>query len=225
MSGLVDLPMRAPSLVGDTVAALRRRAVGAYDIDEWGLDPELVAAADPVLALRWHITVVGAQNLPAVGGAVLVFNRRLGASEPWVVARGIRQATGRFVRTVGTPDLAVVGPFLRRFGGVLDRPDEITGLLGAGQLVGLPMKRDVRNREHVGALEVARIKAAIDAGCPVVPVAAVGRELGREWKLVVGAPVAPRRRAGPLAAAELAEATRAAVQLQLDDGLSASWWW
>lgn len=225
MTAFPAVPFQAPSVAKATVATLRRRISGSYDLDEWGLDPDLVSACDPLFGLRWSITVVGADNLPAVGGALLVFNRRLGISEPWVVARGVRQATGRFVRSIGAPDHAPVGPLLRRFGGVLDRPEEVSGLLAAGQLVGVPMAREVRNREHVGELHVARVRAAIDRGCPVVPVAAVGRELGREWKLVIGEPVAPRRKAGPLAAAELVEATRAAVQVQLDDGQSASWWW
>jgi 1-acyl-sn-glycerol-3-phosphate acyltransferase len=207
-----------------SAALLARRARGAYDIDEWGLDPELVSLADPVFALRWDIEVEGAERLPAVGGAVLVFNRRFGVSEPWVVARGVRQACGRFVRTVGAPDVAGVGPFLRRFGGVLDRADEIAGLLRAGQLVGLPMERSLRTREHAGRLEVARIEAAIGSGAPVVPVALVGRESGRNWRIVVGDPLRPRGPAGPLAAAELAEDTRHAVQVLLDDALPTAWW-
>lgn len=201
-----------------------RRARGAYDVDEWGLDPELVAMANPVFGLRWDITVDGADRLPAVGGAVLVFNRRFGVSEPWVVARGIRQATGRFVRTVGVPDVAPVGPFIRRFGGVLDRTDEIAGLLRNGQLVGLPMSRDLRSRERVGSLEVERLEAAIETGCPVVPVALVGRELGRSWRIVVGDAVPPVADGGPLAAAELAESTQAAAQVLLDESLPTSWW-
>lgn len=206
-----------------TVASLRRRAAGAFDLDEWGLDPELIALADPALALRWDIDVVGAGRLPAVGGAVLVFNRRLGLSEPWVVARGVRQATGRFVRSVGVPDRAPVGPLLRRFGGVLDRSEEIAGLLRAGQLVGLPMSRDLRTRERVGDLDVERLEAALATGSPVVPVALVGREVGRAWTVVVGEPIAAPV-GGPLAAAELAEATRTAVQAQLDEALPSSWW-
>jgi hypothetical protein len=206
------------------VAHLQRRAVGAYDVDEWGLDPELVSLANPVFGLRWDIDVQGADHLPAVGGAVLVFNRRFGVSEPWVLARGIRQATGRFVRTVGVPDVAPVGPFVRRFGGVLDRTDEIAGLLRAGQLVGLPMSRGLRTRERVGQLEVERLEAAIETGCPVVPVALVGRELGRAWRVVVGEPLAPPVDGGPLAAAELAEATHAASQILLDESLPTSWW-
>ncbi|WP_426571055.1 hypothetical protein [Aquihabitans sp. McL0605] len=206
------------------VAHVRRRAVGAYDIDEWGLDPELVSLANPIFGLRWDIDVHGADQLPALGGAVLVFNRRFGISEPWVVARGIRQATGRFVRTVGVPDVAPIGPFVRRFGGVLDRTDEIAGLLRAGQLVGLPMSRDLRTRERVGQLEVERLEAAIETGCPVVPIALVGRELGRSWRIVVGDPVVPPVDGGPLAAAELAESTHQAAQVLLDESLPTSWW-
>ena len=165
-----------------------------------------------------------ASNISGVNRPVLVFNRRFGISEPWVVARGVRQACGRFVRTVGAPDVAPIGPFLRRFGGVLDRTDEIAGLLRAGQLVGLPMSRDLRHRDRVGRLEVARLEAALATGSPVVPVALVGRESGRAWRVVVGEPVAPPVGGGPLAAAELAEATRHRVQTLLDDGLPSSWW-
>ncbi|MGN6693770.1 MAG: hypothetical protein ACTHN0_06295 [Aquihabitans sp.] len=206
------------------VAQIQRRARGAYDVDEWGLDPELVALANPVFGLRWDIEVRGAEQLPVVGGAVLVFNRRFGISEPWIVARGIRQATGRFVRTVGVPDMALIGPFIRRFGGVLDRTDEIAGLLRAGQLVGLPMSRDVRSRERVGHLEVERLEAAIETGAPVVPVALVGRELGRAWTIVVGEPLPHVADGGPLAAAELAESTHQATQNLLDASLPTSWW-
>lgn len=203
---------------------LQRRARGATDVDEWGLDPELVALTNPAFALRWDIEVHGADRLPLVGGAVLVFNRRFGVSEPWVLARGIRQATGRFVRTVGLPDVTPIGPLLRRFGGVLDRTDEVAGLLRAGQLVGLPTARDLRSRERVGELTVDRLEAAIETGAPVVPVAMVGREVGRSWRIVVGDPVPPLIDGGPLAAAELAESTRQAAQILLDESLPTSWW-
>lgn len=204
-------------------ARLGRRARGAFDVDEWGLDPELVGLVDPVLSLRWSIDVVGAEQLPAVGGAVLVFNRRVGVNEPWVLARGIRLATGRFVRTVGVPDVAPVGPVLRRFGGVLDRTDEIAGLLDAGQLVGLPMARALRGRQQAGALEVERLQAAVATGAPVVPVALLGREAGRSWRVVLGDAVRPGT-GGPLDAVELADATRRGVQDLLDDAVPPSWW-
>ena len=208
----------------ETAGHLSRRLHGAYTIDEWGLDPELVALANPLLALRWDIKVTGADRLPAVGGAVLVFNRRFGISEPWVLARGVRQACGRFVRTVGVADIAPIGPFVRRFGGVLDRTDEIAGLLRAGQLVGLPMSRDLRRRDRVGHLEVERLEAALATAAPVVPVGLVGRESGRAWQVVVGEPVPLRVGGGPWAAAELAESICQSVQTLLDDALPSSWW-
>ncbi|MCB0977136.1 MAG: hypothetical protein KDB02_06715 [Acidimicrobiales bacterium] len=205
-----------------TVSLVDRRLRGSYEIDEWGLDPELVALSDPAVSLRWDIEVSGAERIPATGGAVLVFNRRVGISEPWVLARGIRRSSGRFVRTVGVVDLAPVGPFLRRFGAVVDRPDEIAGLLRAGQLVGLPMSRSVR--ATVGDLQTDRIEAAITTGRPVVPVAMLGREAGRRWRVVVGNPLTPKRRGGPLAAVTLTEAVRDAVQTLLDDATMPGLW-
>lgn len=207
-----------------TVNLLGRRLRGANEVDGWGLDPELVALTDPALSVRWDIEVEGAERLPAAGGAVLVFNRRFGISEPWVIARGIRRASGRFVRTVGVVDVAPIGPALRRFGAVIDRPEEIAGLLRAGQLVGLPMSRRLRDRERVGDLQVDRIEAALQTESPVVPVAVLGREAGRRWRVVVGRPVKPSRRGGPLAAAELTEAVRDRVQELLDDATAPGLW-
>ncbi|MEO6987834.1 MAG: hypothetical protein ABI239_04225 [Aquihabitans sp.] len=208
-----------------TLAHLRRRIHGSFDIDEWGLDPELVATTDPLVSLRWDTEVDVAGHVPTAGGAVLVFNRRLGISEPWVLARGIRRATGRFVRTVGVPDHAPVGPFLRRFGAVMDRPDEIEGLLRASQLVGLPLSRRLTNEEQAGHLELDRVEAVLAAGVPVIPVALVGREIGRRWRIVVGPPVPTATRQGPLSSADLADAASAAVQDLLNDAVPAGWLW
>ncbi len=205
------------------VAVLGRRARGAFEIDEWGLDPEFVSLVDPFLAARWDIEVTGA-SLPAVGAAVLVCNQRFGISEPWVLARGVRRATNRFVRTVGVPDVAGAGPLFRRFGGVLDRTDEVAGLLDAGHLVGVPLAREVRSRDRAGVADVDRLGAALASGAPVVPVALVGREFGRSWRVVIGTPLDVPATGGSLAAADLAEAARHAVQDLLDDALPASWW-
>ncbi len=100
---------------------LRRRLDGSYTVDEWGLDTDLVQMVSPLLAIRWHVVVENAEQLPAVGPALLVFNRRVGWSEPFVVSRGIRHAIGRYVRVTGAPDVAPIGPALRRLGAVLAR--------------------------------------------------------------------------------------------------------
>jgi hypothetical protein len=204
-------------------AAVRQRLQGDYEIDEWGLDAGLVSAVSPLFGARWRIDVEQAANVPAAGAAVLVFNRRIGLSEPFVLTRGVRLAVGRFLRTVGVPDIAPVGPVLRRLGGVLDRPDEITGLLHAGALVAVPMAREVRRRTRAGGLPTRILEPALLTGAPVVPVAVVGRELGRSWRVVVGRPVAPPVGQGPLAAVELAETTRRRVQQLLDGAMPPSW--
>src|SRR5688572_26909507 len=107
---------------------VRRRFRGSYEIDPWGLDHDLVELASPLWSLRYGIDVDHADRLPEEGPALLVANRRLGLSEPFVLSRGVRLATGRHVRCVGVPDVAPVGPALRRLGGVLARPDEVAGL-------------------------------------------------------------------------------------------------
>jgi hypothetical protein len=90
---------------------VRRRRDGTHHVDEWGLDPDVVALASPLVGLRWSVETQWPERIPAGGAAVLVHNRVLGISEPVVLARGVRQATGRPVRTAGLVDVA---PFVGR---------------------------------------------------------------------------------------------------------------
>ena len=196
---------------------LRRRLDGSYSVDEWGLDTDLVQLVSPLLAVRWQIAVQGADALPDDGPAVLVFNRRFGISEPFVVARGVRHATGRYVRAAGAPDLAPIGPALRRMGAVLARPDELAGLLRADHMVAVGLHATVRRRHHAGAPPAELLAPALATGAPVFPVAVTGRELGRRWCLVVGPSIDRPATRGPLAVEELADRARAGVQALLDD--------
>jgi hypothetical protein len=201
---------------------LRRRFGGRYPVDEWGLDKDLVAAASPLLALRWNIDAIGADVLPRSGPVLLVANCRLGWSEPFVLGRGIRLATGRFVRVAGVPDVAPLGPAMRSLGGVLARPDEIAGVLRAGQMAGVVLGQSVRRRHHAGAVRADLLAPALSTGADVVPVALIGRELGRSWRLVVGPAIEHPTSRGPLGAADLAERVRSGVQSLLDDESSPS---
>ena len=201
---------------------LRRRLDGSYTVDEWGLDPDVVDVVAPLVRLRWQVDVAGVEHLPTEGPAIVVSNRRLGFAEPVVLARGIRLATGRHVRVVGAPDVAPLGPALRRLGGVLERPDEVTGLLHAGELVGVALARSPRRRHHAGVGSAPLLGTALALGVPIVPVALIGREVGRHWRLVAGPPVEPGADEGPLAAAELADRARGAVQELLDDAFPPS---
>ncbi|MEL7208857.1 MAG: hypothetical protein AAGK32_11625 [Actinomycetota bacterium] len=194
--------------------ALRRRLSGDFEVDPWGLDRDLVDAASPIARLRWTIEVSG-RSLPE-GAGVLVFNRRLGLSEPMIVAEAVRRQSGRHLRIVGLPDVPLVGPTMRRFGSVLDHPEEVGSLLREGALVGVPLGLTVGNRIDAGALDHATIAPAVTAGVPVVPVAAVGREIGRAWRVVVGEPLPPVERDDPLTLVRVAEQAQEQVRSLLE---------
>lgn len=211
--GQRDVPARCRM---SETSLVRRRLDGSYTVDEWGLDTDLVQLASPVFALRWNVVVDGIEGLPDHGPALLVFSRRFGLSEPFVVSRGVRQSTGRFVRVAGAPDLAPVGPALRRLGAVLSRPDEIAGLLRSDHLVALGLAAS-RRRHLAGAAPAALLAPALSTGAAVLPVAVTGREVGRRWRLVIGPQVEPPASRGPLAAEELGDRVRAGVQALLDD--------
>jgi hypothetical protein len=191
---------------------MQRRMDGSYEVDEWGLDTDLVQFVSPVLAVRWNVVVDGAGALPEHGPALLVFNQRFGVSEPFVVSRGIRQATGRYARVAGAPDVAPVGPALRRLGGVLARPDEIGGLLRADQVVAVALGRMPRHRLLAGPAPTELLAPALALGVDVFPIGVTGREVGRRWQLTIGSTVEHPTSRGPLAADELGDRVRLAVQ-------------
>jgi 1-acyl-sn-glycerol-3-phosphate acyltransferase len=203
------------------LSVLRRQGAGTNEVDPWGMDPELVGLAWALAPMRWSITLGGADHLPAAGPALLVANRRLLAATPLLVAAAIGRATGREVRFTGIADIAPVGPALRRVGGVLARPDEVAGLLRDGQLPAVWCAP--RSSRRVGPVPEAFLAAAMSTGAPVLPVAVIAPPLSRRVRVEVGPPVEPRRRTGPLAVAELAEAVRDAIQRIVDEASPPSW--
>ena len=199
------------------VDVVRHRLSGQYEIDPWGYDAELVDLVDPLAGLRWRVDVVGAEHVPTEGAGILVANRRTGWPEPLVLGRGVRHATGRRIRFLGIPDVAPIGPALRRLGGAVGRPEELAALLRAGHLSALPLTRRWGPRRAAGTLDPAALAPAVELGLPVVPVGLVGRELLGRWTVFVGAPIDPPQYRGPLGLAEAAERARDGVQAQLDE--------
>jgi hypothetical protein len=84
-----------------------------------------------------------------------------------LVALALLRATGRPVRVLGIPDVAAIGPLLRRFGGAVDHPAELRALLHAGELV------------------LARRRPEVDA--PVFSLRARHLPLGRRVRVAVAA--------------------------------------
>lgn len=202
---------------------LRSRVGGQFEVDPWGYDSDLVELLDPVLGLRWSVSVEGDEHVPAEGPFVLVANRRIGASEPLVLARGVRRATDRRVRFLGIPDVPVAGPLLRRIGGAVDRPAELRTLLRAGHPVAVPLSRRLHPRRVAGELHPEVLVPALELGVPVLPVAVIGRELFRNWRVCLGEPVPHPDRLGPLGLADMAERVEAAVQSLLDEAFPPRW--
>src|SRR5690606_23822410 len=116
------------------------------------------------------------------------------------------------------------GPLLRRLGGVLARPDEVAGLLRSGRLVGVPLGREILSRHAAGVAPADLLEPALATGTPVIPLALIGLEAGWPWRAAVGSPLSTTGSTrAPLAAAELAEQARDAVQNLLDEHVTPVW--
>lgn len=196
------------------LAALRRRLDGRYPRDPFGLDPHLQDMVSPLFSLVARVEVHGGEHIPARGPALLVSNRGVGLLEPAALGVAVRQACGRRLRIVGTPDMPVLGDAFRSVGGIPAYPSDVAAVLRAGHLAAVPLG-PTWLRTGAGTPPLELLLAA--TGFPVVPVAVVpGGPLGlplRPWRIVVGpAIVTAGDPDDPLEAAELAEAARSGVR-------------
>ncbi len=198
------------------VIRLPRSWYPADSVDEWGRDAHLIELLTPAATLRWDVSVGGVQHLPKRGGALLVTNSRYFSLSTVYSAWALSKAIGRPVRFAGRPDIAPLGPLMQRFGGLLNKPEEISGALRANELVVVSAK-GTRDPRHAGTVDPTLIGTAIASGTPVHPVASMSTPFGRPARVEVGAAVRPRRkRRGPLAELELAELTQVSIQRLID---------
>ncbi|HVN50612.1 MAG TPA: hypothetical protein VMT43_04225 [Acidimicrobiales bacterium] len=208
-----DLEALDPDLERDDLPALvYRRVTGRHQVDEWGLDRDLVAAVVPLARLRWSVRAEGDQHIPEIGPALLVHTRRLGISEPAAVGMAVRRVTGRPLRVAGVPSRGPLAWSGRRLGGVPSNVDDLRSLLRAGELVALGLGRELLHPYHAPPVPVPPVEVALALGVPILPVAVVGMEPARRWVVRVGQPLVTRRRAATGDPTELAEATRARLQ-------------
>lgn len=206
---------RAAADVGASVTRFTDEQTGV--VDDWGRDPGLVRTVLGLAHLRWDVTVGGDQRLPLRKGALIVVNARTLALAPIYAALALSEAVDRPVRFVGRPDVAPVGPLLRRIGGLLDHPDEVAGALAAGQFVIMGAAHNERLRK-VGRVDHALVGGALAAGVQVFPAATSSNPIGRAARLEIGAPSrSPRRRRGPLSELELADQVARDIELLLSE--------
>ncbi len=190
--------------------------MAVYAVDDYGRDPHLVAALSPLARLRWNVKVSGAGNIPG-SAALLVCNSRRFSLGAVYAALALTDTTGRTVRFVGRPDIAPVGPLMRRVGALLAHPADVLGALRAGELV-LVSAGGTTHARHAGAVPHELVGQAVIAQVPVLPVTTMSGRFSRTAHVVVGAPVQLRHeRNGPLAHVELAEQVQHQLQRMLDD--------
>ncbi len=174
-----------------------RRVRGSFIVDEWGFDQDLVSALAPLTHLRWSFAVDGAEYLPDAGPALVMINQRVEPLSPMLAALALRDVTHRPVRFSGVPDLAPIGPALRRMGGVHDGLDDLRTLLNGGEMVVRSFAGSLADVVGLGDPETGPLGVALALSVPVVPVHLSGAALGRHRRLLVGAPIVTRRRSRP----------------------------
>ena len=172
---------------------MRRRSTGKYDVDEHGLDMDLLEQLRPVARWIyhkwWRVTATGVENVPAQGRALLVANHSgVLPFDGAMVIMAIQEEhpEPRLVRALvlslffGIPFTA---PFLSKMGQVQANPENAERLLKDDQLalvfpegvkgIGKPWRRRYQlARFGRGGF----VRVAMNAKAPIIPVSVVGAE-------------------------------------------------
>ena len=213
---VITLPVRR-SAEAASVHARMMLDWSSNQVDDWGRDPDFVARMWRLSHLRWDVTVGGHQHLPRRAGALIVVNTRPFALAPIYTALAVGAAIDRPVRFVGRPDVAPVGPFVQRLGGLLERADELRNVLAAGGVVVLGTAPSWHPR-RVGHVDHRLIGAAVAARVKVFPATTASAPFRRTARVEIDAEVAPnRRRRGPLNELELADQLHTTIRRRLDE--------
>jgi 1-acyl-sn-glycerol-3-phosphate acyltransferase len=178
--------------LAQTLAFLRRRVTGDYEVDEYGLDPHLTSnllinAIRPIATKWFRVEVRGIENIPTDGGALIVSNHSGTVPvDGLITGFAIHEATGRFLRPLGADlvfRLPVVGELARRGGATLACNEDACRMLGGGELVGVwPEGFKGIGKPYAQRYQLQRfgrggfVSAAIRTGVPIVPCSVVGAE-------------------------------------------------
>jgi 1-acyl-sn-glycerol-3-phosphate acyltransferase len=188
-------PARWEQRAADVLGFVRKRLTGAYEIDEYGFDPDLTEAlalpALQVLYEKWfRVELNGLGSIPSTGGALLVANHS-GGLAPWdlamtAVAVRTEHPSQRYLRLLAA-EFAFRAPGFgtaaRRIGATLACPADAERLLRAGELVGTwpegyrGIGKRFRDRYQVQRFgKSAFVASAAATGVPIIPVSIVGGE-------------------------------------------------
>jgi len=174
------------------LAFLRRRLTGDYVVDEFGFDAELTqrflfSALRPIAEKWFRIEVIGAENIPTEGGALVVSNHSgTLPMDALMTLVQVHDHAGRFLRPLGA-DLVFRMPFVssmaRKSGATLACNEDAERMLRGGELVGVwPEGFKGIGKPYSERYKLQRfgrggfVSAALRTGVPIVPVSVVGAE-------------------------------------------------
>ena len=180
--------------VAETLAYLRRRLTGDYVVDEFGFDEDYTVNVHlpllrPLYQKWFRVEVRGIENIPDVGGALVVGNHSGTIAMDSLmtqVAVYDEHPRNRHLRMLGA-DLVFQMPFIgtmaRRSGTTLAANSDAERLLSSGALVGVwPEGFKGVGKPFSERYKLQRfgrggfVSAALRAGVPIVPVSIVGAE-------------------------------------------------
>ena len=178
--------------LAELLAFTRRRLTGEYEVDEFGFDREVterfIMAALRPLAEKWfRIEVRGVDNVPAVGGALVVSNHSGTVPiDGLMTGLVIHDNTDRFLRMLGADlvfSLPFVGELARKGGATLASNEDAERMLSRGDLVGVwPEGFKGIGKPFAERYKLQRfgrggfVSAALRTGVPIVPCSVVGAE-------------------------------------------------
>jgi 1-acyl-sn-glycerol-3-phosphate acyltransferase len=209
--------------VARTLAFVRRRLTGDFDVDEFGFDEDFTTNVylpllRPLYRTWFRVEVRGVENLPAEGGGLVVANHSGTVAMDSLmtqVAVFDEHPEHRHLRMLGA-DLVfqtpVVAQVARKSGSTLAGNADAERLLGGGELVGVwPEGFKGVGKPFSERYKLQRfgrggfVSAAIRTGVPIIPCSIIGAEeiypiLGNMKTLarVLGAPYAPVTPTWPL---------------------------
>jgi 1-acyl-sn-glycerol-3-phosphate acyltransferase len=176
------------------LAFLRRRITGDYEIDDFGFDVDLtdnvlLPILRPLAEKYFRIEVRGIENVPLVGGALIVGNHsgtipidatmtQLALHDHHPSQRHLRMLAADLVFTI-----PVVAPMARKSGSTLASTEDAERLMAAGELVGVwPEGFKGIGKPFSERYKLQRfgrggfVSAALRSGVPIVPCSIVGAE-------------------------------------------------
>ena len=180
--------------IAGALAFLRRRLAGAYEVDDFGFDPELTDSMFYPMLRRlyrdWFRTeVYGIENVPDLGGGLLVGNHSgTLALDAMMLAVALRDQhpQDRHLRLLGADlvfRMPVLSELARKAGATVACHPDAERLMSNGELVGVfPEGFKGIGKRYADRYKLQRfgrggfVSAALRTGTPIIPVAIVGAE-------------------------------------------------